>query len=305
MSGARSERLFGAPLSSREGSARTLDADGLSFGILEMGTGPLALCLHGFPDSAHTWRHLLPVLADAGFHAVAPFMRGYSPTGVPNDGCYSLGALAHDAVAIHDAVGGDDHAVLIGHDWGAEAAYVAAAFAPDRWRTLVAMSAPPPALDAVLLRDYEQLKNFFYHYALLTPDAEELVSGDGMAFLDRLWAEWSPGYDADEDLRLVKECLASPVNLSAAIGYYRAELAGGPECDRYAASDAAVGRMPPHPALYLHGRSDGCIRVDLIRDVLEHLAPRSRAQIVEHAGHFLQLERPAEVNELILDWITR
>lgn len=96
-----------------------------------MGNGPLALCLHGFPDSAHTWRHLLPSLADASFRAVAPYMRGYSPTGLPTDGCYSLGAPAQDAVAIHDAVGADDGALFIGHDWGAGAAYVAAAFAPD------------------------------------------------------------------------------------------------------------------------------------------------------------------------------
>jgi pimeloyl-ACP methyl ester carboxylesterase len=68
-------------------------ANGLEFGLLEAGSGPLALCLHGFPDTAHTWRHPLPVLAGAGFHAVAPFMRGYAPTAVPADGAYQLGAL--------------------------------------------------------------------------------------------------------------------------------------------------------------------------------------------------------------------
>jgi pimeloyl-ACP methyl ester carboxylesterase len=63
--------------------SRTVGANGLEFGLLEAGAGPLALCLHGFPDSASTWRHLLPVLAEAGFHAVAPFMRGYAPTAIP------------------------------------------------------------------------------------------------------------------------------------------------------------------------------------------------------------------------------
>jgi pimeloyl-ACP methyl ester carboxylesterase len=125
----------------------TVRANGLQFGVLEAGSGPLALCLHGFPDAAHTWRHLLPALAGAGFHAVAPFMRGYAPTAVPADGAYHLSALVADAVALHEVLGGDANAVLIGHDWGAEAAYGAAAFAPGRWRRLVTLAVPPAALD--------------------------------------------------------------------------------------------------------------------------------------------------------------
>src|SRR5580693_5866297 len=105
----------------------TVRANDLDFGLLEAGSGPLALCLHGFPDTAHTWKHLLPALADAGFHAVAPFMRGYAPTAIPADGAYQIGALVADAVALHEALGGDGDAVLIGHDWGAETAYGAAA----------------------------------------------------------------------------------------------------------------------------------------------------------------------------------
>src|SRR5690606_35104397 len=97
----------------------TIEANGLSFGYLAAGgEGPLALCLHGFPDSAHTWRHLLPELAAAGYRAVAPFLRGYAPTAVPADGYYQSGAVATDANALHDALGGDGDAVLIGHDWG-------------------------------------------------------------------------------------------------------------------------------------------------------------------------------------------
>src|SRR5437879_3152644 len=100
-------------------------ANGLEFACLEMGGGPLALCLHGFPDSAWTWRHLLPALADAGFHAVAPFMRGYAPTQVPPDGKYYPAALGYDACGLHEALGGSADAVLIGHDWGAAGVYAA------------------------------------------------------------------------------------------------------------------------------------------------------------------------------------
>src|SRR5260370_33759717 len=106
---------------------RTVLANDLKFAILEAGSGPLALCLHGFPDSAQTWRYLLPELAEAGFHAVAPFMRGYSPTGIPADGAYQVAALAADAAALHQVLDGGEDAVLIGHGWGAETAHCAAA----------------------------------------------------------------------------------------------------------------------------------------------------------------------------------
>ena len=85
----------------------TIAANGVEFAYLEAGPadGPLALCLHGFPDTAHTWRYLLPRLAEAGYHAVAPFLRGYAPTSIPEDGCYDTGTLALDACALHEALG--------------------------------------------------------------------------------------------------------------------------------------------------------------------------------------------------------
>src|SRR3954451_481315 len=90
----------------------TLTLNNVEFAYLHAGDeGPLALCLHGFPDSAHTWRHLLPELAAAGYRAVAPFMRGYAPTSVPGDARYQTGALAADAVALHDALGGGEPGV--------------------------------------------------------------------------------------------------------------------------------------------------------------------------------------------------
>ncbi len=268
-----------------------VSANGIEFVVLEEGgTGPLALCLHGFPDSAHTWRHLLPALAEAGFHAVAPFMRGYSPSSIPADGDYRLTTIAADANALHDVLGGDDEAVLIGNDWGAEAAYLAGAVAPERWRRLVTLAIPPLALDPELFADAGQRKRFEYLFFLRTPEAEKVVTGGGMAFLDRLWSDWSPGYDAGRDLSLAKDCIRNPANLSAAIGYYRADQ---PESIETA----------PQATLYLHGDRDGCIALDLVRDAERHLAPGSRMVVVEGAGHFLQLEKPREVNRLIIDWI--
>ena len=124
----------------------TVETDELTYGCLTAGdSGPLALCLHGFPDTAHGWRELLPVLADAGYRAVAPFMRGYAPTSVPTDGQYHVATLVRDATVLHDALDGDGDAVIIGHDWGALATYGAAAYAPDRWRRVVAAAVPPAA----------------------------------------------------------------------------------------------------------------------------------------------------------------
>lgn len=284
---------------------RQLVAGDIEFGILEVGEGPLALCLHGFPDTAHTWRYLLPELAAAGFHAVAPFMRGYAPTAVADDGCYSLGALASDANLLHEALGGDERAVLIGHDWGAEAVYPAAASAPDRWKRLVTLSVPPATMDDVLFRDYDQLKSFFYLFALQRPGAEAIVAADDMAFLGRLWGDWSPGYDAADDLANVRDALRDPAHLTAAIRYYRDWREDDVECAKYAFEQSAVFRTPPQPALYLHGAGDGCVRAELVTDVLDHLAPGSQMEVVEEAGHFLQLERPRVVNDLIVGWAIR
>lgn len=199
---------------------REVVANGLTFSTLEMGTGPLALCPHGFPDTAHTWRHLLPALADAGFHAVAPFLRGYAPTSIPEDGCYTMGSVVADVDALHEALGGDERAVLIGHDWGAVAAYGAAAFAPNRWRRVVTMAVPPAALDEAQLGDFDQLKRSFYMFLCLVPEIEDFVLAEDMAFLDGLWSEWSPGYDHAADLAYVRKALADRSNMSAALGYY-------------------------------------------------------------------------------------
>lgn len=289
--------------------ARTVRVNDLEFGVLEVGSGPLALCLHGFPDSAHTWRHLLPALADAGFHAVAPFMRGFAPTGIPADGGYGIAALAADAVALHQALGADGDAVLIGHDWGAEAAYLAAAHAPDRWRRLVTLAIPPAGADQLLFSDYDQVRRFFYMWFFRDPlnFAHAVVAQNDLAFVDRLWDDWSPGFDAGDHLESVKACLREPENLDAAIGYYRAVGApGGGAADpaRYAAYDESAAKPSPQPTLYLHGARDGCIGADIARQAEGFLAPGSRMVMIEGAGHFLHLEKPREVGEHIVAWVS-
>ncbi len=281
-----------------------IEAGGLSFGYLEVGTGPLALCLHGFPDSAWTWRHLLPRLADAGYRAVAPFLRGYAPTEVPEDGLYQSGALAQDACDLHEALGGGHDAVLIGHDWGALAAYGAAAWQPDRWRRVVTAAVPPQSVAAAGLLSFDQLKRSWYMFFFQSFLADGVVGADDLVFIDRLWADWSPGYDAAEDLAHVKDSLRDPANLAAAIGYYRAMLGNGPTSPELDQVQAATASPTPQPTLYLHGVDDGCMTVRLADQAAGHLpAAGSRVEKISAAGHFLHLEQPEKVNRLIIDFL--
>jgi len=263
--------------------------------------GPLAVCLHGFPDSAHTWRHLLPELAAAGYRAVAPWLRGYAPTELDPKGRYQNGASVADVVALHEALGGDGDAVLIGHDWGARIATGAAVFAPDRWSRLVTLAVPPGGVVAAGMFSYAQLKRSFYMWLFQTPLADFIVPMNDLAFIDGLWADWSPGFDATDDLAHVKDALRDPAHLNAAIGYYRATISGVGLVPEFQPHEDAINGTPPQPHLYLHGKDDGCMGADLLVNVEAFLpSPGSRFVLVEHAGHFLQLEQPAEVNDLIL-----
>jgi pimeloyl-ACP methyl ester carboxylesterase len=282
----------------------SVTANDLEFGYLEEGTGPLALCLHGFPDSAWTWRHLLPALADAGFRAVAPFMRGYAPTAVPSDGRYQTAALGLDACALHDALGGDGDAVIIGHDWGAIATYIAANHEAERWARVVTMAVPPAGAVAGGFLSYRQLKRSWYMFFFQHGLSDVVVGMDDLAFIDGLWADWSPGYDGSADLPHVKDCLRDPANLAAALGYYRATLGGVGVDPSLDAVQNAANDVTRQPTLYLHGRTDGCMGIDVAEGARAFLTSEgSRMEVVDDAGHFLHVERPDVVNPLIVDFL--
>ncbi|MFD1933528.1 MULTISPECIES: alpha/beta fold hydrolase [Nonomuraea] len=271
---------------------RTVHANGLEFAYLALGEGPLALCLHGFPDTAHTWRHLMPELAERGYRAVAPFLRGYAPTEIPADGAYEAAALVADVHALHEELGGDERAVIIGHDWGAVPVYGTT----GRFRRSVAMAVPPIGALLTGFTEYEQLKRSFYVFLFQTGLAESAAAAPG--FIEGLWRDWSPGYDATRDLEFVSRSIGAPANLAAAIGYYRAMLGTTPPSGRHPAPPA-----PDRPVLYLHGAQDGCLGEHLVKDAPAHLPEGSRVERIAGAGHFLHLERPREVNDLILSWL--
>ena len=266
--------------------------------------GPLVICLHGFPDSAHTWRHFLPRLADAGYRAVAPFLRGYAPTEVPTDGRFQTAASAMDALALRDALGGGADSVIIGHDWGAVITHIAANVRPDAFAKVVTMAVPPGnAVGVAFLSNLAQIKRSWYMFFFQHPFADFVVGANDLAYIDMLWADWSPGFDATEELALLKPSLREPANLQAALGFYRATLGAGYNDPALQSAQDMSSTIPPQPLLYLHGRTDGCMGAEVAEFAAAELTSNARAHFVDGAGHFLHLEKPNEVNDIILSFL--
>jgi pimeloyl-ACP methyl ester carboxylesterase len=284
--------------------ARFVRANGLRFAYTELGppSGPLALLLHGFPDHAGTWRYLQPRLAAAGFRAVAPWLRGYPPTEVPEDHRIEPPTLTADVNALHRALGGGPDAVLVGHDWGAIAGGRAAAAAPDRWRRLVTLAVPPEAVLSGALKDRRQRRRSRYVLAAQLPGADRRWAANGAAALEQLWRRWSPSYGpTEEDLGPLRSAVASPGAMTAMLAYYRGFV---PAVMAGKALSSWV-TLPPQPHLYLHGREDGCIGVEWAGKAVGRLPhPASRVHIVSRAGHFLHLEQPDEVGDEVLAHLT-
>jgi pimeloyl-ACP methyl ester carboxylesterase len=283
-----------------------VELPGLSVAALTWGPddGSLALLLHGFPDTAWTWRHVGPRLAAGGWRVVAPFSRGYAPTGLPADGSYQLGALVHDVVGLHAALAASGDALLVGHDWGAMTAYSVSAFAPDLFPRIVAMSVPPlPTLQRVFRGPgaarlgLRQARNSWYIAANQVPGLSERAF---WPLVRRLWADWSPGYDAEVDLRHLAAALPNIARRRAAISYYRAMAQPWRRSSGYAAEQATFLAAPCVPTLYMHGDRDGALLPEAGREVAADLAPGSKAMMVAAAGHFLHLEQPSTVAEAIL-----
>ncbi len=256
-----------------------VQANGLRFGYLEQGTGPLVLLVHGFPDTAHTWDAVMPALADAGYRAVAPFTRGYYPTEVPGDGAYDADTLGNDVLALIAALG-EASAIVIGHDFGASAGYAAAAIGPERVRLLVTMAIPHPSSIKPTPKILWTLRHFV---TLRLKSGPARVRARDFALIDELVRRWSPAWDVPmSETTRVKEAFGQPGCLEAVLGYYRALGVRLPRSHRLPITVPAVAFAGEHdniaPRLFEKGR-------------LRFTASYEVVQVP--GGHFMHREHPA------------
>ncbi len=275
-----------------------IEVNGAKISYLEAGDkdDPIVLCLHGFPDTAHTWGYLTPSLVKAGWRVICPFLRGFAPTVAPSDGPAGPLVLGEDANALHEALCGGKPGILIGHDWGAAAAYVAASLDPDRWSIMIASSWPPLPV-FMDLASYEQMKRAWYVFMFQQKVAATYVRADNFAFIDKLWKDWtSKGFDSQIFANHAKDALFSPDCLDLALNHYRSlfedDLTGLP--------------IPDVPMLYIHGKQDNCIGVELMDkfNIDSGLAPGSEIYIMAQVGHFPHLEQPELFNTEVLRVLT-
>jgi pimeloyl-ACP methyl ester carboxylesterase len=271
----------------------------LSFGDIEDTVLPLAVLAHGFPDTPYTWRHLGPELARRGYRVVVPWLPGYDGSvGKP----VSVGTYVRAVLDVRREYRGDERALLVGHDWGANAGYGAVAFDAAAFSRFVSLAVPPTAALGAGMFGYAQLRRSFYLWFVQQVGlAEAALLEPG--FWESLWADWSPGYDPREDVAELRRYVSAD-NIADVICPYRASF-NPAFADSSAKAEAAASMRPsPVPMLYLHGADDGAIGADILEDVEMHLpAPGSAFEIIDGVGHFLHLEQPDLIAAKIGDWL--
>lgn len=285
--------------------ARTLHANGLKFSALELGEGPdVVFCLHGFPDHARSFREQMPALAEAGYRAIVPTLRGYEPSSQPRGRQYHLVQLAEDVLGWMDGLG-VRKAHLVGHDWGALIGYAVTAMAPERFHSLVTLAVPHPrAAMGGLLSEPEQVRNSWYSFFFqLRGVSDVALRWNDFQLIEKLWRDWSPGWNWPiEEMESLKRTFRQPGVARAALGYYRDFFRfWSPSNWR---TQKLLGTPIAVPTLALTGEKDGCVSTRLFERMKAESFPRGlRIERVVDAGHFLHQERPAEVNRLLLEWL--
>ena len=287
----------------KTGSVRAND---INFHFLEMGDGPLVLCMHGFPDHAYSFRHLLPDLSEAGFRAVAPFMRGYAPTEAPKDGRYQSVLLSKDVLALIGALGAEQ-AYLVGNDWGAGAVSGAAVLAPDKVAKLVTIASG--RADENLRMNFQFLKGTWHAYYFQLPFAERTVAHDDYAFIEDWWRDASPEWDIPEEvLESIRETFRKPGVVEAALGYYRASYNPSLQDPSLKQDQDRISTGPiTVPTLALHGTRDRPRRIDAFKsEAMDRFFTGGLEKvIIPGTGHFMHQEKPREVNPRIVEFLRR
>ena len=255
-----------------------IDANGIQFGYHAMGNGPLVLFLHGFPDTAKAWEHVLNPVAQDGFRAVALYMRGYSPTTVPQHDA-TTEDLAADVLALIEALDAEQ-AVVVGHDWGAAAAYAATAADPARVSKLITVALPHPAGFKPSATDMWRARHFLTYKRKSAPG--KFVAND-FAGLKKIYKRWSPQWDvSNQELADIKRCLSDPASRNAIFGYYRALQRKPGDLMR---------RKIDVPTVAFAGRTDGAVPFDAFAEAGSRFT--GPYEVIEMpGGHFPHREDP-------------
>jgi pimeloyl-ACP methyl ester carboxylesterase len=270
---------------------------GLAFDALIQGPAdaPLVLLLHGFAESFHTWQSQVAALAAAGYRAVAPGQRGYSPGARPdtNDKSnYEFGKLVGDALDIATACGRAGRFHLVGHDWGGSIAWGIAGAYPDRLASLTVLSRPHPNAfnRALAMPDGEQARRSRHHRWFLEPDAGARILADDSRWLrDRLKANRVPPAAIEQHVAV----LGNAATMEAALAWYRARGAiRGP---------LGVTRVP---TLYIWGDADDTVGRAAAEGTVDFVSAPYRFEALPGVGHFAADQVPAQVNALLLDHLT-
>jgi pimeloyl-ACP methyl ester carboxylesterase len=307
---------------------RTIRTNGINMHIAEAGEGPLVLLIHGWPESWYSWRHQLPALAAAGYHAVAPDVRGYGQSDKPQPiEAYSMRTMLADYVGILDALG-EQTAVVVGHDWGAPMAWDSAALHPDRYRAVVGMSVPhlgrgpmpPTTMLKALFQD-----NWFYILYFQEPGiAEAEFEADvrktmrtilaGVAGFDPAAPQVQQRKKGDKFLTGIDAPEKLPAWLTEddveffAKEFERSGFRGG--LNRYRNMDRDWEELPEladakiaQPALFITGENDP-VRMFAPADGMRPLVPGLKdMSVIPGAGHWIQQERAAEVNAALIKFL--
>jgi pimeloyl-ACP methyl ester carboxylesterase len=309
-------------------SPRTISANGIEVFLLEQGAGPLVLLCHGWPELSYSWRHQIPALAAAGFHVVAPDMRGFGRTSAPADvNAYSIFDHVGDMVALVASLQ-EKQAVIVGHDWGAPVAWHAAMFRPDVFTAVAGLSVPPPfrgrgrPLDT--LRE-SGITNFYWQYfqppgvaeaeferdinltmrTLLgrgfSDPAASLFVEDGKGFLGNPDADRPlPGWLSEADLSYFSETYRKS-GFRGGLNWYR-------NIDRnWELTAPWQGAQIHQPSLFIAGSKDsvitGLIGAKRVADMERVLPNLKQKLIIDGAGHWVQQERPDEVNAALIAFL--
>ncbi|GHG70555.1 alpha/beta hydrolase [Comamonas sp. JC664] len=307
---------------------RTVTTNGINLHIAEAGKGPLVLLLHGWPESWYSWRHQLHALAEAGYHAVAPDIRGYGRSDKPEAiEAYSMKHLVGDAVGLLDALG-EQTAVVVGHDWGSAMAWSCAALRPDRFRAVVGMSVPHlgrTPLPPTQIFQHVFGEKWFYILYFQTPGVAEAEFEADVGKTVRAIFAGTPGFDSANPAVQAKKKgdgyltgLAAPTTLPSwlteeDLAYFAAEFSRSGfrgSLNRYRNMDRDWHELPElataviqQPALFIIGEKDPT-RAFAPVDPMKALVPNLRDLLVlPGAGHWIQQERPDEVNAALLSFL--